>query len=116
MGFKRKQDKSFQLGGLIFDNEESYRKLKSIDDSIIDIAKNGFEILIKYSSDEIEEELNDIETLKVTETYPDAYEEIDKVFPNASYYLSYEENSNCEEYKISVKFFKKIKVKHYIDY
>ena len=108
MGFKRKQDKSFQLGGLIFDSEENYRKLKLNDFNFFDI--------VKKSSDDIENIFKNIETLNVTETYPDAYDEIYGLFPNATSFLPYEGDPSCEEYKISVKFFKNIKVKHFIDY
>ena len=108
MGFKRKQNNSFKLGGLIFDSEEDYKSLKIIDVNFFNI--------IRYSSNNIENIFKNIKSINVTETYPDAYDEIYGIYPNATTFLPYEEDpGGCEEYKISVKFFKKINVKQYID-
>ena len=111
MGFKRKQNKSFKLGGLIFDSEEDYKSLKRVDDNFFNIVK-----LVKNSSNDLENIFNNIKSINVTETYPDAYDEIDGIYPNATSLLIYEEYpGGCEEYKVAIKFFKKINVKHNID-
>lgn len=108
MGFKRKQNNSFKLGGLIFDSEEDYKSLKRVDDNFFN--------MVKYSSNDIENIFNNIKSINVAETYPDAYDEIYGIYPNATSLLIYEEYpGGCEEYKVSVKFFKKINVKHYLD-
>ena len=108
MGFKRKQNNFFKLDGLIFDSEEDYKSLRRVDDNFFNI--------IKKSSDDIENIFKNIKSINVTETYPDAYDNIYGIYPNATTFLPYEEDpGGCEEYKISVKFFAKINVKHNID-
>ena len=108
MGFKRKQNKSFKLGGLIFDSEEDYKSLKRVDDNIFNIIK-----LVKNSSNDLENIFNNIKSINITETYSDAYDEIDGIYPNATSLLIYEDYpGGCEEYKIAIKFFKKINVKN----
>ena len=107
MGFKRKQNNSFKLDGLIFDSEEDYKSLKRVDDNIFN--------MVKYSSNDIENIFKNIKLINVTETYPDAYDEIDGIYPNATSLLIYEVDPRSVEYKVAIKFFKKINVKHYID-
>ena len=111
MGFKCKQNNSFKFGGLIFDSEEDYKSLKRVDNNILNIVK-----IVKNSSEDLENIFKNIKPINVTETYPDAYDEIDGIYPNATSLLIYEDYSGvCEEYKVAIKFFKKINVKHYID-
>ena len=107
MGFKRKQNNSFKLDGLIFDSEEDYKSLKRVDDNIFNIVK-----LVKNSSNDLENIFNNIKSINVTETYPDAYDEIDGIYPNATSLLIYEEYpGGCEEYKVAIKFFLKINLR-----
>ena len=108
MGFKNKI-KSFKLGGLIFDSEEDYKSLKRVDDNIFNIVK-----LVKNSSKDLENIFNNIKPINVTETYPDAYDEIDGIYPNATSLLIYENDPGNIDYKVAMKFFKKINVIHYI--
>ena len=109
MGFKCKQNKSFKLGGLIFDSEEDYKSLKRVDNNIFNIVK-----LVKNSSNDLENIFNNIKSINVTETYPDAYDEIDRIYPNATSLLIYEDYpGGCEEYKVACKFFKKINLEIY---
>ena len=110
MGFKIKQNKSFKLGGLIFDSEEDYKSLKRVDNNIFNIVK-----LVKNSSNDLENIFKNIKSINVAETYPDAYDEIDGIYPNATSLLIYEVDPRSVEYKVAIKFFKKINVKHNID-
>ena len=106
MGFKRKQNNSFKLGGLIFDSEEDYKSLR-----IIDV---NFFNMVKYSSNDIENIFKNINSINVTETYPDAYDEIYGIYPNATSFLIYEDYpGGCEEYKVACKFFSKINLKEF---
>ena len=106
MGFKIK--KSFKLGGLIFDSEEDYKSLKRVDNNIFNIVK-----LVKNSSEDLENIFNNIKPINVTETYPDAYDEIDGIYTNATSLLIYEEIPGSIEYKVACKFFLRINLKSY---
>ena len=106
MGFKIK--KSFKLGGLIFDSEEDYKSLKRVDNNIFNIVK-----LVKNSSADLENIFNNIKSINVIETYPDAYDEIDGIYTNATGLLIYEEIPGSIEYKVACKFFLKINLKSY---
>ena len=108
MGFKNQQNKSFKLGGLIFDSEEDYKSLKRVDNNIFNIVK-----LVKNSSNDLENIFNNINPINVTETYPDAYDEIDGIYPNATSLLIYEEIPGSIEYKVACKFFLRINLKSY---
>ena len=108
MGFKCKQNKSFKLGGLIFDSEEDYKSLKRVDDNIFNIVK-----LVKNSSEDLENIFNNIKPINITETYPDAYDEIDGIYTNATSLLIYEEIPGSIEYKVACKFFLRINLKTY---
>ena len=108
MGFKNQQNKSFKLGGLIFDSEEDYKSLKRVDNNIFNIVK-----LVKNSSADLENIFNNIKPINVTETYPDAYDEIDGIYTNATSLLIYEEIPVSIEFKVACKFFLKINLKIY---
>ena len=99
MGFKRKQNNSFKLDGLIFDSKEDYKSLKNIDNNIFNIVKNF--------SDDFDNIFNNIKSINVTETYPDAYDDIYGIYPNATSLLIYEVDPSSVEYNIAIKFFKK---------
>ena len=106
MGFKNQQNKSFKLGGLIFDSEEDYKSLKRVDNNIFNIVK-----LVKNSSEDLENIFNNIKPINITETYPDAYDEIDGIYTNATSLLIYEEIPGSIEFKVACKFFLKINLK-----
>ena len=108
MGFKRKQNNSFKLGGLIFDSEEDYKSLKRVDNNIFNILK-----LVKNSSEDLENIFNNIKPINITETYPDAYDEIDGIYSNTTSLLIYEEIPGSIEFKVACKFFLKINLKTY---
>ena len=101
-------DKSFKINGLIFDSEEDYNKLKNIDNNIINIVQ-----LVKNGIIDINDVFKSIDTIYVEETYPDAYDEVDGLFINATSLLVYEDTPYDIEYKVACKFFDKIDV---IDY
>ena len=107
MGFKTKS-KGYQIGGLIFDSEEDYKSLKRVDNNIFNIVK-----LVKNSSADLENIFNNIKPINVTETYPDAYDEIDGIYTNATSLLIYEEIPGSIEFKVACKFFLKIDLKIY---
>ena len=101
-------NKSFKINGLIFDCEEDYNKLKNIDNNI-----NGIVHLVKNGIIDINDVFKSIDTIIVEETYPDAYDEVDGLFKNATSLLVYEDTHYDTEYKVACKFFDKIDV---IDY
>ena len=105
MGFKIKQ-KGFQIGGLIFDSEEDFISLKRVDANIFNIVE-----LVKKSSADLENIFNNIKPINVTETYPDAYDEIDGVYENATRLLIYENDPSSIEYKVAMKIFLRINLK-----
>ena len=104
MGFKIK--KSFKLGGLIFDSEEDYKYLKRVDDNIFNIVK-----LVKNSSKDLENIFNNIKPINIKETYPDAYDEIDGIYTNATSLLIYEDYPGSNEFKVACKFFLNINLR-----
>ena len=108
MGFKIKENKSFKLGGLIFDSEEDYKSLKRVDDNIFNIVN-----LVKTSSANLDNIFNNIKSINVLETYPDAYDEVDELFVNATSLLLYEDIPGSIEYKVACKFFLKINLKEF---
>ena len=121
MGFKRQQNKllpkrgvqggnppPFKLNGLIFDSEEDYKSLKRVDENIFNIVN-----LVKSSSANLENIFNNIKSINVTETYPDAYDEADELFVNATSLLLYEEIPGSIEYKVACKFFLKFNLIEY---
>ena len=108
MGFKIKENKSFKLGGLIFDSEEDYKSLKRVDDNIFNIVN-----LVKTSSANLDNIFNNIKSINVKECYPDAYDEADELFINATSLLIYEDIPDSIEYKVACKFFLKINLKEF---
>ena len=95
----------FKVGGLIFPSKYLYEDLKRID---VD-AKN----ILSDLNDEkdLQDFFNKISLIKVIETYPEAIEEMDGLFPNITGFLCYEfyGTSNFREkcYKFADKFFSK---------
>ena len=94
----------YKVGGLIFPSKYRYEDLKGID-SVAEIILSDF-------NDE-KDFFNKIRPIKVIETYPEAREEIDGLFPNITGFLCYEfygtSNSLEKRYKFAVKFFSKFK-------
>jgi len=100
------ENQEYQVGGLIFSNKRDYEFFKKIDEKIFYIVKK-----LKKEEDGIKklEELFDrIYELDVTESYEEATEEIDGLFPNATELLSYEFSPGLAlDYKAACLFFEK---------
>ena len=105
MGFKTKS-KGYQIGGLIFDSEEDYKSLKRVDNNIYNIVN-----LVKTSSADLDNIFNNIKSINVKECYPDAYEEVDGLFTNATSLLMDEDTPGSIEFKVACKFFLRINLK-----
>ena len=114
MGFIKRQknisNKSnyFKFNGLIFESEEDYKILKNIDKNIKNIVK-----LVKKDKIDIEEVFTNLKVTKVEETYPDACDELDRLFKNATSLLFYEGMADSIEYKVACKFLNKISIIEY---
>ena len=95
----------YKVGGLIFSSKHFYEDLKGID---VD-AEN---IILDFNDEkDIQYFVNQISPIKVIETYPEAREEMDGLFPNITGFLCYEfygtSNSLKKRYKFADKFFSK---------
>ena len=110
MGFKKTLPGDitpYKVGGLIFPSKYRYEDLKGID--------SGAEIILSDINDEedLQEFSNNIRPIKVVETYPEAREEMNGLFPNITGFLCYEfygtSNSLEKRYKFAVKFYSKFK-------
>ena len=108
MGFKSTLSGNitpYKVGGLIFPSKYRYEDLKGID--------SGVEIILSDFNDEkdLQDFFNKISPIKVIETYPEAREEMDGLFPNITRFLCYEfyatSNSLEKRYKFAVKLFSK---------
>ena len=100
--------KSFSINGLIFDSEEDYNIFKNLDNNI-----NSLVVLVKNGIVDINTIFNHISLINVTETYPDAGDELDGLFRNATGLLMYEDTPDSIEYKVGCKFFDKIGIIEY---
>ena len=109
MGFVKRQknisnnSKYFKINGLIFESEEDYKILKNIDKNINDIVE-----LVKNDKLDIKEVFKNLKVTNVEETYPDACDELDSLFLNATSLLIYEGIPYSIEYEVACKFFDKI--------
>ena len=95
----------FKVGGLIFPSKYRYEDLKGID--------SGVEIILSDFNEEkyFQDFFNKISSIKVIETYPEAREEMDGLFPNITKFLCYEFHGTSNYlqkcYKFADKFFSK---------
>ena len=110
MGFKSKNNQSnickrFRVHGLIFDSEEDYLNFKRLDEKINQVVQ-----LVKEGSIDLKYFFYNIKTINIEETYFYAREELDGLFKNATYLLSYEDTRFDIEYKVGRYFFDKINV------
>ena len=109
---KRQQiNNNFKIGGLIFDSEEDYCKLKNIDNNINEIVK-----LVNDKIISVKDAFKNIEQINVKESYFQAREELDGLFKNSTSLLAYEGTRYINEYKVGCRFFDKIKVIKYFDF
>ena len=95
----------YKVGGLVFQSKYRYQDLKGID--------SGAKVIVSDYNEEkyFQDFLNKSSMIKVIETYPEAREEIEGLFPNLTGFLCYEHfgtNSYRERcYKFAKKFFSK---------
>ena len=100
----------FQVGGLIFDCKDDYYLFINIDINILETIK-----IINYGCIVMEEYFNKIKNINVTESYPDAREEMYGIFENATTLLQYENTRYHNDYKVGCNFFSKINIIEYSD-
>ena len=107
MGFKtlsQSKTRQHKVGGLIFPSKERYEDLKGID--------IGVDIILSdlHNQEELQAFFDKIKPIEVIETYPDAREETDGLFPNITQLLCFEgiERFNLY-YKFACMFFSKFK-------
>ena len=95
----------FKVGGLIFPSKYLYEDLKRIDVDVKNILSD------LNDEKDLQDFFNKISPIKVIETYPEAIEEMDVLFPNITGFLCYEfygtSNSREKCYKFADKFFSK---------
>ena len=97
--------KRFRVGGLIFDSEEDYLNFKRLDEKINQVVQS-----VKDGSIDLKDYFGNIMSINVEETYFYAREELDGLFINAAYLLSYEDTRFDTDYKVGRYFFDKINV------
>ena len=107
MGFKSSSQRNknqYKVDGLIFPSEESYRKLKDIDDNVDNILSS-----LNKKEEELKAFFDKIEPIEVIETYPDAMEEANGLFPNVTELLCFECTDNLQfEYDFACMFYSKL--------
>lgn len=114
MGFVSRQknksnsSKYYKINGLVFDSEGDYKILKNIDKNINDIVE-----LVKNNKLDIKEVFKNLKVTSVEETYPDACDELDGLFLNATSLLMFEGIPYSIEYEVACKFFDKINIIEY---
>ena len=115
MGFKSKNSslnicKGCEVGGLTFDSQDDYIYFKSLDEKINQVVQ-----LVKDGSIDLESYFDNIKSINVKENYPDAREELDGLFENATELLIYEDGLFETDYKVGSCFFRKINVIDFSD-
>ena len=115
MGLSKKQNKNnqkFKIAGLLFESKKDYITLKKCDINI-DI----FTLLINKIKTFKLENLFSKETkiFNVKETYYNAGENLDGLFPKATALLCYEGTRFIDDYKVGCAFFDKINLIKYSD-
>lgn len=95
------QSQQYKVNGLIFPSKDIFKMLKNLDEA--------FEFIVQKESDDC----FDMPKVKVTETYPDACEELDGLFPNVIKYCVYKD---IEYYNSAQKFFGRFKIIEYQSY
>ena len=106
MGFKsssQRNNNQYKVDGLIFPSEESYRKLKDIDDNVDNILSN------LDNKEELKAFFDKIEPIEVIETYPDAMDDANGLFSNITYLLCFEDTDHLQfEYDFACMFYSKL--------
>ena len=107
MGFKtlsQSKTRQYKVGGLIFPSKERYEDFKGID------LDNEIILSDLVNEEELQEFFDRINPIEVIETYPDAREETDGLFPNITQLLCFEgiERLNLD-HKFACMLFSKFK-------
>ena len=108
MGFKSAtqiRNTPYKVGGFIFPSKDRYEELKGLDIGVDNIL-SGLD-----DDEDLQEFFDQIRPIEVIETYPDAREEMDGLFPNITKMLCYEfygtSNKLKKVYKFAYMFFSK---------
>ena len=119
MGFKSQNKQSnnttysnntfYKIGGLIFESVDDYLTFKNLDKNINETIKSVNDGLI-----DINNVFDNIKKINVKEVYPEASEELDGLFENATTLLCYDDERFDISYKVARSFFRKIKVIDYL--
>ena len=116
MGFKSKNNQSnickrFRVRGLTFDSEEDYLNFKRLDEKIKQVVQS-----VKDGSIDLKDYFDNIKSINIEENYPDAREELDGLFKNATDLIIYKDIIFDTENKVGRCFFNKINVVEYSGY
>ena len=93
------------VNGLEFDSENDYFRFVYLDKYISDVVCN-----VKDGKVNLEEFFNQRPRINVRELYPDASEELDTLFENATRLLCFEGTRFNLDYEVGAKFFDKINI------
>ena len=93
------------VNGLEFDSENDYFRFVDLDKYISDVV--GY---VKDGKVNLEEFFNQRPRINVRELYPDASEELDTLFENATRLLCFEGTRFNLDYEVGAKFFDKINI------
>ena len=107
--FNQSINNPFKVGGLIFDCKNDFIMFKNLDEKIGELNNSGNDNDYNYL-------FSDVKIINVTETYPDAREEMDELFGNASILLVNENTRFNADYKIGCRFFSMINVINFEEY
>ena len=98
-------ENKFIVNGLEFDSENDYFRFVDLDKYISDVV--GY---VKDGKVNLEEFFNQRPRINVRELYPDASEELDTLFENATRLLCFEGTRFNLDYEVGAKFFDKINI------
>ena len=93
------------VNGLEFDSENDYFRFVYLDKYISDVVGH-----VKDGKVNLEEFFNQRPKINVRELYPDASEELDTLFENATRLLCFEGTRFNIDYEVGAKFFDKINI------
>ena len=95
----------FIVNGLEFDSENDYFRFVDLDKHLSDVV-----VYVKDGKVNLEEFFNQRPRINVRELYPDASEELDTLFENATRLLCFEGTRFNLDYEVGFKFFDKINI------
>ena len=98
-------ENKFIVNGLEFDSENDYFRFVDLDKHLSDVV-----VYVKDGKVNLEEFFNQRPRINVRELYPDAREELDTLFENATRLLFFEGTRFNLDYEVGDKFFDKINI------